>query len=107
MKNQWVHKNKQNLGQTKKEYNTEQKPEEEYTARKKIRDENLSTNIWLTNQRTIEVVLENKEIELDMDWDERIKQCRKEIEEEEAKRLQYKEIREQSCELNRLCRKYL
>ena len=87
------------MGQTKKEYNTEQKPEEEYTARKKIRDENLSTNVRLTNQRTIEVVHENKEIELDMDWDERIKQCRKEIEEEEAKReqrLQYKEIREQS-----------
>ena len=45
-----------------------------------------------------------------MDWDERIKQRRKEIEEEENKReqrLQHKKIKEQSWELNRLCRQYL
>ena len=45
-----------------------------------------------------------------MDWDERINQRRKEIEEEEYKReqkLQYKEIREQTWALNRLCRRYL
>ena len=79
-------------------------------CQEEMRDENLSTGIRLKNLRTIDVKPENKEVQLDMDWEERIRQRRKEIEDEENKReqrLQYKEIREQSWELNRLCRKYL
>ena len=83
---------------------------EESQAKKKMRNQNVGPSIKLTNMRTIETPHENKEIQLDMDWDERIKQRRKEIEEEEYKReqkLQYKEIREQTWALNRLCRRYL
>ena len=64
----------------------------------------------LSNLRTVEVEYENKEIEVDMDWDNRIKQRKLEIEQEEqelSQRLKYKEIREQSWELNRLSRKFL
>ena len=79
---------------------------------KRLRIENNVVNKGerLTNLRTIEVEYENTEIELDLDWDKRIKQHRQEIEQEEqelSQRLQYKAIREQSWELNRLNRKFL
>ena len=79
---------------------------------KRLRIENNVVNKGerLTNLRTIEVEYENTEIELDLDWDKRIKQHRQEIEQEEqelSQRLQYKAIREQSWKLNRLNRKFL
>ena len=89
---------------------------EEIEPNKKMKSNTSTENIAvqhgeiLTNLRTIEVEYENKEIELDMDWDNRIKQRRLEIEQEEQERSQkrkYKEIREQSWELNRLSRKFL
>lgn len=81
-------------------------------SNKRLRIENNVVNKGerLTNLRTIEVEYENTEIELDLDWDKRIKQHRQEIEQEEqelSQRLQYKAIREQSWELNRLNRKFL
>lgn len=81
-------------------------------SNKRLRIENNVVNKGerLTNLRTIEVEYENTEIELDLDWDKRIKQHRQEIEQEEqelSQRLQYKAIREQSWKLNRLNRKFL
>ena len=81
-------------------------------SNKRLRIENNVVNKGerLTNLRTIEVEHENTEIELDLDWDKRIKQHRQEIEQEEqelSQRLQYKAIREQSWKLNRLNRKFL
>ena len=68
-------------------------------SNKRLRIENNVVNKGerLTNLRTIEVEYENTEIELDLDWDKRIKQYRQEIEQEEqelSQRLQYKAIRE-------------
>ena len=81
-------------------------------SNKRLRIENNVVNKGerLTNLRTIEVEYENTEIELDLDWDKRIKQHRQEIEQEEqelSQRLHYKAIREKSWELNRLNRKFL
>ena len=62
---------------------------EEIEPNKKMKSNTSTENIAvqhgeiLTNLRTIEVEYENKEIELDMDWDNRIKQRRLEIEREE------------------------
>ena len=65
----------------------EQELEETETNKKVKTDTNTENNAGstgerLTNLRTIEVLYENKEIELDLNWNERIKQRRQEIEQD-------------------------